>query len=91
MEDWLSTAKGFLEPPTYFQGFRMSRHPYTSSSDVQFGQRLALMSIDEKQKGHSFVDTFFSSFFFNLFTAFMTKKSTRAIMMKLIIAFTKTP
>jgi len=58
---------------------------------VQFGQRVAFILIDVKQKGQSIVDGLTSFFFINLLTALMIKKSTIAIIRKFMIVFINAP
>ena len=62
------------------------------SSEVQFGQRFALMGIIVKQKGHSLVTGGgASSSLVSLFKKRITVKIARAIIKKLIIVLMNTP
>ena len=62
------------------------------NSDVQFGQRVALMGIAVKQNEHSFVEgSGAGGSFLTLFTFFITRKTEKATMRKLIMVLINTP
>ena len=67
-------------------------HFYYFNSDVQFGQRVALMEIVLKQYGQSLVvGSAGAGAFFNLFAIFTMRKITKAMIRKSIMDCTKTP
>ena len=75
-------------------GMRKSRNYDAVSSDVQFGQRIAVIGIVDMQKEHSLVvgsSSGASSSACILLIPLMSIKTAKATMRKLITVFIKTP
>ena len=60
--------------------------------EVQFGQRVAFLEIDEKQWGHlTVLLSSFEPFFFRRLICLIRRNTTKAMMAKLMEAFKKSP